>query len=435
MKFSFTDSTTIVKQLVVTRGVALLPYITTIRGIVDAGGYGAPEASLNILQDEDMLMRVHSLASALITPDLRYVFVIGIGGSNLGTKAIYDALYHSRNMVPDIKTKLIFVDTNDESFLTACRDLIWSCTHKTECVLVSISKSGGTTETLANTEILLGVLREKWKTDLDRLVVIADADSPYGVAARAKGVATLTIPMRVGGRYSVLSAVGLFPLALLGLPVDDLHHGATDMLQLCLNFDITQNPAAQSAIILDTQYAAGKTIHDTFVIGGQLESLGKWYRQLLGESIGKEKPDGQAVGITPTVSVGSTDLHSVGQLVLGGPRDKVTTFVYHHTIARHPQVPEKRQFPELLPMINGKSVGDITAAILAGTKHAYNTRGLPFMEVSLDALSLIEIGAFMQFKMVEMMFLGYLLDVNVFDQPAVELYKTETKRLLEAPTV
>ena len=431
MKFSFSESTAIKRQAVLVRGLSLTPYMTTLQVVIAAGGYGAPEASLNVLQDEDMLLSVHVLADSFRTNDLRYIFVIGIGGSNLGTKAIYDALYQSRDMVPHTKTKLIFVDTNEAALLTACRDLIWSCTHKTECLLVSISKSGGTTETLTNTEILLGVLREKWKSDLDRLVVIADGDSLYVLSARAKGIATLTVPTRMGGRYSVLSTVGLFPLALLGLPIDTLHQGAADMLRSCLNFDIALNPAAQSAIVLDTQYQAGKTIHDTFVFGGQLESLGKWYRQLLGESIGKEKLDTTLVGITPTVSVGSTDLHSIGQLVLGGPRDKVTTFVYDETVPAAPQVPTERQFPELIPMISGKSVGNITAAILAGTKHAYNTRGLPFMEMTLEGVTLAEIGAFMQFKMIEVMFLGHLLGVSPFDQPAVESYKIETKRLLE----
>jgi glucose-6-phosphate isomerase len=404
--------------------------------VADTGSYGAPEASLNLPLDHDLVEEVERLAHALITPDLRYVFVIGIGGSNLGTKAIYDALYSARDVVPHSKTKLLFVDSNDTAMLTADRDLIWTCTHATECLLVSISKSGGTTETLANTEILLGVFREKWKVDTSRLVVIADADSPYGVAARAKGVATLTLPSMVGGRFSVLSAVGLFPLALLGLPIQELHAGAANIRLACLHPDISENPAAQSALVLALSYEQGKIIHDTFVFQSSLESLGRWYRQLLGESIGKTQSSGDAVGITPTVSVGSTDLHSVGQLYLGGPLDKVTTFVHSTFGSELPKVPqERRVFPELVSMIAGQPTDKIMSAIIAGTKAAYAERGIPTMEIELEGISLFELGAFMQFKMIEVMYLGNLLKVNAFDQPAVELYKVKTKQILETPTV
>lgn len=432
MKFTLATSTAIDKNALRAQAVNLAPYFDTLKAVIEAGDYSAPEASLNLPSDDDMLTHVEELVTETRTPDLRYIFVIGIGGSNLGTKAIYDALYSARDITPHTEARLIFVDTNDTELLTACRDSIWSCTKPTECLLVSISKSGGTSETLANTEILLGVIREKWGSEVSRLVVIADANSPYIVAARGKGISTLTLPMLVGGRFSVLSAVGLFPLALLGLPIGDLHAGARDMRQFCLNKDTLLNPAAESALVLATQYAQGKTIHDMFVFGSGLESLGKWYRQLLGESIGKETGAGVAVGITPTVSVGSTDLHSVGQLYLGGPNTRVTTFVSVRSQTQSPTVSTTgRVFPELAPMITGKTTTDIMTAILGGTTHAYNGRGLPFMEIELEGHTLRELGAFMQMKMIEVMCLAYLLKVNAFNQPAVELYKVETKRILE----
>jgi glucose-6-phosphate isomerase len=278
----------------------------------------------------------------------------------------------------------------------------------------------------------LGVMREKWGNELERLVVIADANSVYTVAARGKGVSTLTLPTLVGGRFSVLSAVGLFPLALLGLPIGELHAGALGARQFCVAKEVLLNPAAQSALVLATEYAKGKNVHDTFVFGNGLEFLGKWYRQLLGESIGKETASGMAVGITPTVSVGSTDLHSVGQLYLGGPNARVTTFVSVQAQTQSPHVPTSgRIFPELSPVITGKSTTEIMDAILSGTTHAYNERGLPFMKIELEGVNLSELGAFMQMKMIEVMCLAFLLKVNAFNQPAVELYKTETKRILE----
>jgi glucose-6-phosphate isomerase len=191
--------------------------------------------------------------------------------------------------------------------------------------------------------------------------------------------------------------------------------------------------AAVSASLLAYFHTQGKTINDNFFFHPELESLGKWYRQLMGESVGKAQSlSGETVhaGITPTISLGSTDLHSVGQLYLGGPLDKFTTFVYtEHTadIA----VPSERVFPELIPAITEKSAKDILEAILEGVKIAYQKAGLPFMEVVMEHIDERSIGAYLQFKMLEMMHLGHLLNVNTFDQPSVEAYKVETKKILE----
>jgi len=185
--------------------------------------------------------------------------------------------------------------------------------------------------------------------------------------------------------------------------------------------------------MLELQHEHGFTINDNFFFHPELESVGKWYRQLMGESVGKEQSlTGEVVhaGITPTVSLGSTDLHSVGQLYLGGPKDKLTTFVSSKQTASL-SVPDERVFPNLVPMITGRSAADIMAAILQGVKIAYQKADLPFMEVVLDSLDEESIGAYLQFKMLEMMYLGQLLSVNSFDQPNVESYKVETKQILE----
>jgi glucose-6-phosphate isomerase len=160
--------------------------------------------------------------------------------------------------------------------------------------------------------------------------------------------------------------------------------GARDIRPYCLNTKVADNPAAQSAALMALALQDGKNINDTFVFNSELESLGKWYRQLLGESIGKEHNlRGEQVhsGITPTVSVGSTDLHSVGQLYLGGPKDKLTTFVYSSKHNNALTVPSNRIFPSIAPMIDGKTTTDIMQAILGGTKIAYNKNQLPFIEI------------------------------------------------------
>jgi glucose-6-phosphate isomerase len=248
--------------------------------------------------------------------------------------------------------------------------------------------------------------------------------------AGAKNIARLAIPKPVGGRFSVLSAVGLFPLATIGVDIVALCEGATSMR----NESIAEGShAAISASLLAYFRAQGKTISDNFFFHPELESLGKWYRQLMGESVGKAQSladETVHTGITPTISLGSTDLHSVGQLYLGGPRDKFTTFVYtEHTVDI--TVPAERVFPELIPAITQKSAKTILEAILEGVKIAYQKAELPYMELVMEQIDERSIGAFLQFKMIEMMYLGHLLNVNTFDQPSVEAYKIETKKILE----
>ncbi len=231
-----------------------------------------------------------------------------------------------------------------------------------------------------------------------------------------------------------MSAVGLFPLAKAGINVTALVDGARKMRDRCLSSDIQENPAMMSAAILFAHYHAGRMINDNFIFHSELESLGKWYRQLLGESIGKEHDrDGKVVriGITPTVSIGSTDLHSVGQLYLGGPKDKLTTFISAEYGKRGSTITQE-VFAGVGEGIAGKKPADVAEAILKGVKIAYEKKGLPFMEILLSDITPASLGAFMQFKMMEMMYLGKLFNVNPFDQPNVESYKIETKNILNS---
>lgn len=417
------------------RAEVAAPYVAHLQRVSQERSYDAAEASLHLAFDEHLLETTQQVVASKVTSSLRYIFVVGIGGSNLGTKAIYDALYAYEDLVTHDRPQMIFVDTiNDTVLCSLIEQLLPTIDDPEEYLLLSISKSGGTTETLANTEILSTALETHVGNVAARTVVITDEDSAYWQAAEVAGIATLAIPEKVGGRFSVLSAVGLVPLLALGLDVTALRQGARDILPYCLNDDVHHNPAWQSAALLAEALAQGKTINDTFVFNSELESLGKWYRQLLGESVGKEHDVSGAqvhIGITPTVSVGSTDLHSVGQLYLGGPKDKLTTFVYTAADQQGLPVPPERMFSQTVPMIEGKTTTAITTAILEGVKVAYTNNDLPFMEVVLDEISPYELGAFMQFKMIEMMILGNLLQVNPFDQPNVESYKVETKRFLE----
>jgi glucose-6-phosphate isomerase len=429
MKFNFENNCLLSNTEIEEKGKALLPYLKHLQSVAQNNNYENNEGSINLPYDEEALGRVKSLVEKTKSDKLKYIFDIGIGGSNLGTKAIYDAMFGYFDVVnPDRFPKIIFLDTNDPEFISQAASLLKKITDKEEFLINVISKSGTTTEPLTNFESLIPL----FVGAEDRVVVTSDINSEFYKQSLQKKYHVLDLPKSVGGRYSVFSSVGLFPLTAAGVDVDQLLKGARSIRDICLSEKILENPAVVSAVILSLHNNKGKNINDNFIFHPELESIGKWYRQLMGESIGKERIAAgkkESVGITPTVSIGSVDLHSVAQLYIGGPRDKVTTFISAPS-TNNIGVPENMSYPTLIPHIAGKSLAEIMDAILAGTMTTYKNQQIPFTSIILDDLSEYSYGEFLQFKMIEMMFLANILGVNAFDQPQVELYKTETKRIL-----
>jgi len=206
-----------------------------------------------------------------------------------------------------------------------------------------------------------------------------------------------------------------------------------EMRDNCLDGKLTENYAMLSAGITYHYWAEHVRISNSFFFNPEMESAGKWYRQLMGESIGKSHNlDGEEVhaGITPIVTIGSTDLHSMAQLYSGGPRDKLTTIIYSSQTQIKTDLPRELEFAGLVDGIAGKDFAKIMDAIVGGVKAAYLKNELPFMEVGFSEITARTVGAFLQFKMLEEMYLARLLNVNAFDQPNVEDYKLETKKLL-----
>ncbi len=431
MQFRHNESSAIPVAAVEALGIELTPYVSQLRRVVETGGYSAPECSLGAPSDGYMVTAVETILDRVYTKSLRHIFVIGIGGSNLGARAIYEAMALARDQVSHHHPRLVWIDTTDAPLLQSASTIIKRAEHANELLFIIISKSGTTTETIANAEILLTAFAERFGHNARRVVVMSETGSPLLAAAAEQQMHTIALPPNIGGRYSVFTPAGLLPLALVGFNPAALHAAAEESVERALHPDIKLNAAALSALTQYYYYKQGITTHDTFVFSPALESYGKWYRQLLAESIGKTTNDGRTrVGITPTVSVGSTDLHSVGQLYLGGPQTRLTTFVSVKGSAAI-AVPTERAFPDVLPTISGKSTDTITAAILAGTKASYDANRLPYLSVTLDSLTPEEVARLMQTKMVEVMMLGHLLKVNPFDQPHVEQYKTVTKQILE----
>ncbi|MEK7612453.1 MAG: hypothetical protein AAB407_03870 [Patescibacteria group bacterium] len=411
---------------------AITPYGEHLKTVVEKGGYSKTESSLCLPSDEKLLRLSEEAVNVKSSPALRYIFVVGIGGSDLGTKAVYDAIFgYYDGIEPHRFPKIIFLETADATHLHRMQGgLSLSELNPKEFVVVIVSKSGTTTETIANSEVLIHFLKGRESELLHRIVVITELDSILWKAAEAQGITTLPIPKTVGGRYSVFSPVGVFPLMMCGIDVHDLLEGARDMREQCLKPQHKENPALASAAVLFTYYEQGLVVHDSFFFHPALESLGKWYRQLVGESLGKENIKKSPVGILPTVSLGSTDLHSVGQLYFGGPKRSVTTFI---SVINEPAtaIPTSRLFPELEPRLANKRMNDVLLATLKGTKLAYQNHGLPFLETELSAVNARELGKYLMWKMMEVMFLAQLLEVNAFDQPNVEAYKKETRAILD----
>ncbi len=403
----------------------LKTYIGRLKDVLKEKNYDSLESSISLSTDPTLVEEVLRLSNKKKSSDLKYIIVIGIGGSNLGTKAVYDALYGYFDHLESARfPKIIFLDTQEPEILQRVGALIKSMDNKNEFIINAISKSGGTTETMVNLEIVYALASEKFGDVRDRVVVTTDSGSKFHSKAMEMGLDCLFIPKNVGGRYSVLSSVGLFPLSLMNIDIKKLGEGAQKMRDICVGEPDLRNPALLSASVIYQMYEQGKNINDNFIFAPQLESLGKWYRQLMGESIGKN-----GKGPTPTVSIGSTDLHSVTQLYLGGPKDKITTFMSIEKSTSDVTVPDTLVF-DMVHEISSKDVSSVMSAMVSATKIAYEKQARPYMEVVIEDISEGEIGAYMQFKMIEMMFLGKLFGVNPFDQPHVELYKIETKRIL-----
>ncbi len=398
-------------------------------------GYETDYASINLPYDSELSNQIKKIVEEKKSLNPTALIVIGIGGSNLGTIAVHEAIYGKfyNEQKPDIN--VYFADTVDSDYIYDIILLVEQKIEKGHNVIINVvSKSGGTTETIANFEVFLYLLQHYKKENYHNYIVVTtDEESKLWKLAEQKGFSRIAVPKKVGGRYSVFSAVGLFPLAMLGVDIDALLSGAQSIISNCIDSDINKNMAALSAAILSIHYNKGVNIQDTFVFSVDLESIGKWYRQLTGESIGKAKNKaGNTVniGMTPTVSVGSVDLHSVAQLYLGGPYDKFTSFISVEKNKSNISLPVLDEFETLVDKIRGKPLSAIMDAIMQGTMAAYRNGKRPFVSISMPKKSAFYLGQLLQMKMIEMMYLGYLLDVNPFDQPQVELYKKETRAIL-----
>jgi glucose-6-phosphate isomerase len=394
--------------------------------------YDTPYASLFVPFDAKIQYDVEAVVTQVQLKNPRILFIVGIGGSNLGTCAVQQALQGIFYNETNPPCKIYYADTVDTFLMQTLSEFAEQALRNGDTILVNvISKSGTTLETLANFSIFCDLLRtyhpETWH---EYSVVTTDHHSALWQYAHTNHISTLEIPALVGGRFSVLTPVGLFPFALLGLDTEQLCAGARDALTNNFVTNSLGSMAKISAAILYEQYLRGIMIHDSFIFCPQLEAFGKWYRQLCAESLGKKNSMDMCVGITPTVSIGTTDLHSMGQLYLGGPNNRVTTFICLEPSNISTDTALDSSLNTLLPQGAQKPLPIIMDAIAEGTQQAYLEACRPYMTIVLPDLSAYTMGNLMQYKMLEILYLGHLLQVNPFDQPEVEKYKQKTRTVL-----
>jgi glucose-6-phosphate isomerase len=411
----------------------LMPEIERIQD-ARAHQYTTPYAAINVPFDNHMFAQVQELIKEKEALRPTMLVVIAIGGSHLGTRAIQEAvagvLYNTRT--PSIA--VYYAQTIDPDELSDLMDMVKAELQKNHAVIINvISKSGTTLETVINFELFLSILKEYAPQHYRKYVVVTtQEDSPLWQYGKKEHFSCLAIPHQVGGRYSVFTPVGLFPLGLLGIDIHALRAGAQQAVRASSDTHTVDNQAALSAVIIYLSASQKYTIHDMFLFSVDLAAVGQWYRQLMAESLGKKHTVTGALvetGITPTVSIGTVDLHSVAQLYLAGPRDKLTTFVTVQTYNTVLTVPSTLALLREAGVAQ-KALSQVMHAFCQGVQASYKADNRPFMTYALPEKSAYYVGEFLQLKMIEMMYLGYLFQINPFDQPQVELYKKETRKIL-----
>jgi glucose-6-phosphate isomerase len=377
------------------------------------------------------LADIEKTVQKLQVKHLEIFVVIGIGGSYLGSKAVIDALSDSFAAIKgSFEAPLVlFAGQNiSEDYLFELRDLLdtkeWACTV--------ISKSGTTTEPALAFRLLKQDLEEKYGVEEARKRIIAVTDEERGALkklAKEEGYKTFVIPDNVGGRYSVLTPVGLLAIGMAGFNIRELVKGAVEMEKACgANVPYEENLACQYAAARNALYQSGKKIEILVNYNPKLHFFAEWWKQLYGESEGK---DGK--GIYPSSVDFSSDLHSMGQYIQEGERTLFETVLSIEEVDNEVFVPEDEADLDGLNFLAGKRVDEVNKMAELGTSIAHVDGGVPNIRVTVPKLNEYYLGQLIYFFEIACGISGYILDVNPFDQPGVESYKKNMFALLNKP--
>ncbi|ADH98712.1 glucose-6-phosphate isomerase [Salisediminibacterium selenitireducens] len=386
---------------------------------------------LPVNYDKEEFARIQHAAKK-IQSDSEVLIVVGIGGSYLGARAAIDALSHSfYNDLDNDKRKgpkVYYVGNNISSTYTA--HLLQAIEGKDVSVNV-ISKSGTTTEPAIAFRIFRKHLEEKYGVEEARKRIYATTDAEKGALkklALEEGYESFVIPDDVGGRFSILTAVGLLPIAAAGLDIEAMMKGAQDAREAFSTPDLLKNEAYQYAAVRNALYNKGKTIEMLVNYEPGLHYVNEWWKQLYGESEGK---DGK--GIFPAAADFSTDLHSMGQYVQDGRRDLFETVLHVGAVKEQVVLEKAEDDLDGLNYLAGKDMQFVNDRAYEGTLLAHLDGGVPNLILNLPELNEYHFGYLIYFFEKACGLSGYLLGVNPFDQPGVEDYKKNMFALLGKP--
>ncbi|MTH55648.1 glucose-6-phosphate isomerase [Bacillus mangrovi] len=381
--------------------------------------------------DKEEFSRIQKSA-AKIKEDSDVLVVIGIGGSYLGARAAIEMLNHSFYNVlskEDRKTpQVVFAGNNISS--SYMKDLMDVLKDKDFSINV-ISKSGTTTEPALAFRIFRKLLEEKYGKEEARTRIYATTDKARGALktlADEEGYESFVIPDDVGGRYSVLTAVGLLPIAAAGNDIEAMMKGAADAMNDFSSAELEENPAYQYAAVRNVLYSKGKTIEMLINYEPGLQYFSEWWKQLFGESEGKDQK-----GIFPSSANFSTDLHSLGQYVQEGRRDLFETVLNVETSRHELLIEEEENDLDGLNYLAGKNVDFVNKRAFEGTMLAHTDGDVPNLIVNVPEMNAYTFGYLVYFFEKACAISGYLLGVNPFDQPGVEAYKVNMFALLGKP--
>ena len=360
----------------------------------------------------------------MLREECEKIVCIGIGGSYLGAKAINEALSNAF-----AESQILYAGQNiGEDYLYELQEYL----KDKKFGIISISKSGTTTEPALAFRLLKTQLEHQEGKEVARRHIVCITDAKKGALrtlATKEGLKTYVIEDNIGGRFSVLSPVGLLPIACAGFDINALIDGAESMMQLCLTADFDSNPAAQYAAARNVLYQEeGKKVELLVNFNPKLHFIAEWWKQLYGESEGKDHK-----GIFPASVDFTTDLHSMGQYIQDGERHLFETVISVLKPSHEVIFPHDEENLDGLNFLAGKRVDEVNKMAELGTQIAHVDGGVPNMKIELPELNEYYLGQLIYFFEIACGISGYLLKVNPFNQPGVEAYKKNMFALLDKP--
>ena len=378
--------------------------------------------------DKEEFARI-KVAAKKIQKSCDVLVVIGIGGSYLGARAVIEflksPLYNNlKKNTPDI-----YFAGNSIS-AGALNEILALCEGRDVCVNV-ISKSGTTTEPAVAFRVFRTLLEEKYGKDGARERIFVTTDRAKGTLKQFStdaGYETFVVPDDVGGRFSVLTAVGLLPIAVAGIDIDELMQGAASASHTYVDADITKNDCYRYAAIRNILYRKGKNVEVMASYEPFSAMFSEWWKQLFGESEGKDQK-----GIFPASVVFSTDLHSLGQFIQDGTRSMFETVIDIADTGDAFSIPNDPANIDGLNFLSGMDLNEVKRKAMQGTILAHVDGGVPNLVIELDKRNAFTLGEMIYFFELACAISGYMLGVNPFDQPGVESYKKNMFALLGKP--